>query len=455
MRKLKSSFRDPDGFLFRQNGELLRQVNKSYEADYEMLVSSGLLEKLFNEQLLIHHEERSPSAASDAIKILKPELVPFVSYPYEWSFSQLKDAALLTLKIQKKSLQHGMTLKDASAFNVQFLRGKPIFIDTLSFTILEEGKPWSAYRQFAEHFLAPLALMSYVDLRLNQLQRTNIDGIPLEIAVKLLPRRSRMNIGLFTHLHLHAFFKSNNSQATEKKNTKGAFSKNSFIGLVESLESTVIKLKPNKRRTEWDSYYDETNYSPEAMKAKESFVEEALKKVTGLKSVWDLGANNGYFSRIAARYGYTISFDIDPRCVQENYKQTREEGEENLLPLLLDLRNPSPGLGWNNEERLSLNERGPADVILALALVHHLTIANNLPLGMLAESLSVLCKHLIIEFIPKEDSQVQKLLSTRKDIFSNYTEEVFEEEFSARFEVQEKLNIPSSERVLYLMKVAT
>ena len=203
---LRSSFRDPGGFLFRREGSLYRQVNRACAEDFQLLESSGLAASLREAGLLIPHVEADvePPRPDIAFRVIRPEPVPFISYPYEWSFSQLKDAALTTLRIQKIALRHGMILKDASAYNIQFHRGRPVLIDTLSFTRYEEGQPWVAYRQFCQHFLAPLALMAYRDVRLSALLRTEIDGVPLDLAAGLLPWRTRLKPGLLMHLHVHA-----------------------------------------------------------------------------------------------------------------------------------------------------------------------------------------------------------------------------------------------------------
>ena len=211
------SFRDPSGFVFDKNGTLLRQINGCYRQDFEALQQSGLLQSLHKSSDLISHEEVGieNAASSEAYRVIKPERIPFVSYPYEWSFSQLKDAALLTLTIQLKSLEYCLSLKDASAYNIQFMNGKPIFIDTLSFERHVEGTPWVAYGQFCQHFLAPLALMSHVDVRLGQLLRVHLDGIPLDLASRLLPFSTLFRPGIFFHLHLHS--KSQQKYANQNK----------------------------------------------------------------------------------------------------------------------------------------------------------------------------------------------------------------------------------------------
>ena len=204
--KVKSSFRDPSGFVFWSKENIFRQVNQPYRQDYDFLMSSGLYDTLVEKELLISHQEvdQFPRDQLSFYKIIKPERIAFISYPYEWCFSQLKDASLLTLHIQKTALEFGMSLKDCSAYNVQFRYGKPVFIDTLSFERYKEGDPWKAYRQFCQHFLAPLALMSHIDLRLNQLSRVFVDGIPLDLTSNLLPFKTRFSLALFVHIHLHA-----------------------------------------------------------------------------------------------------------------------------------------------------------------------------------------------------------------------------------------------------------
>jgi hypothetical protein len=450
---LSSSFRDPSGFLFTEDGSLYRQVNQAYRDSYDHLTGSGLYDALADSGSLIRHEEVGLEHArtNEAYRVLKPEVVPFVSYPYEWCFSQLQDAALLTLDVQKKALDFGMTLKDASAYNVQFVGRKPVLIDTLSFDIYDEGQPWAAYRQFCQHFLAPLALMSYTDVRLGRLSRLHIDGVPLDLASSLLPFRTRLSFALLSHIHLHARSQKHFAERTvDVKSRK--MSRLSLLGLLENLESAVKKLKWQPRGTLWSDYEEEESYSRDALDQKKKLVGGFLDQVRP-RVVWDLGANVGLFSRLASDCGIlTISFDADPGCVERNYLESRHKGETNILPLLIDLTNPSPAIGWQHEERMSLAERGPADLVLCLALIHHLAISNNLPLPMIADFLTSICSSsLILEFVPKSDHRVQRLLSTREDIFTGYTQEAFERTFGQRFEIQASEQLRGSERVLYLM----
>jgi hypothetical protein len=416
-------------------------------------MESRLYEKLVKAGLLVQHVESDETAAEPelAYKIIQPERVPFISYPYEWSFGQLRDAALATLSIQRRALKAGMSLKDASAYNIQFVRGKPVLIDTLSFEIYKEGQPWVAYRQFCQHFLAPLALMALKDVRLSQLLRVYIDGVPLDLASSLLPSRTRFDFGLLTNIHLHAGAQKRYSGA-EVKSRAATMSKQAMTGLIDSLDSAVRKLEWKPGGTEWGNYYDITNYSDAAFEHKKQLVREWSAKIKpGL--VWDLGANNGVFSRLAGEGGpYVVSSDIDPAAVEQNYREVKEEKAENILPLLIDLTNPSPSIGWANEERDSFGSRGPADMVLSLALIHHLAISNNVPLTQVAEFFANIGKRLVIEFVPKSDSQVQKLLVSREDIFPTYTREGFESAFQQSFKICETVNLRESERVLYWME---
>ena len=446
-----SSFRDPDGFIFYKNNKLYRQVNSSYKQTYDDFMRSGLYEKLVSQKFLVSHKEvRSSKKNSKIHKIIAPQIIPFISYPYEWSFGMLKQAALLTLKIQKLLLQHNMTLKDASAYNVQFIGSKPIFIDTLSVDSYVTGSPWIAYRQFCQHFLAPLSLMKYKSLHLNQLLKNHIDGIPLSLASSLLPPETRLNLGLLTHIHLHAksqsYFSSKN---TSQKSYK--MDKKLQIQLIDNLSQIIKGLNLKKEKTVWSDYYTETNYSKSAFLSKKTILKKFVKQVKP-KVVLDLGANTGEFSEISALTGaYTISADFDPMAVERLFVSNKKY-QDSILPLVIDLVNPSPAIGWDNLERKSFLDRAQADMTFALALIHHLTIFENIPLHKTAKFFAKMGKYLVIEFIPKEDSQAQRLLRNREDIFVDYEEEMFEKIYSKYFTIQKKVRVKNCQRVMYLMK---
>ena len=452
-KNIPSSFRDPDGNLFSYKESIYRQINNSYRENYDHLLKSGLYSALDKANALIPHEEVDIDypEPDNVYKVIKPEEIQLVSYPYEWCFSQLKHAALLTLKIEKVALEYGMTLKDCSAYNIQFKNCNPIFIDTLSFEKYRQGEPWAGYRQFCQHFLAPLALMSYRDTRLNRLLQLYIDGIPLDLASSLLPLHTYLRFPILVHLHIHAKVQKHFSHKT-LNTSRHKISHLSLVSLLDNLESAVKRLRWRPHRTEWAHYYENCSYSAEAFRHKKDIVNEFVSKLNP-KTVWDLGSNLGLFSRLASNKGIpTVSFDVDPGAVEKNYLECRRKNENKILPLLIDLTNPSPSIGWRNEERLSILERAPADTVFALALIHHLAISNNIPLKNIAEFFRSIGKSLIIEFIPKEDPQVQKLLSTRKDIFTDYTKQAFEKAFENHFMIQDSIKTEDSERTLYLMR---
>jgi len=467
-RPISASFRDPSGFLFRSDdGTLYRQVNTIYEADFRNLSESGLYDALTKQRLLVPHQVENdlPMASSEGYCIIRPQLIPLITYPYEWSFSGLKDAATLTLRVAQLALKHGMQLKDASAYNVQFQGCDPIFIDTLSFETYKENQPWIAYGQFCRHFLAPLALMSKTHIDLSKLLINYIDGIPLDLASRLLPWKTRFSFGMQLHIHLHSKMIDKHSGSSreqepeggsedhgnEKTPSKGRMPKHRLLSFLESLQKTVESLKWKGAGTEWANYYSDHSYDDSGFQEKRTLVSEFLSR-TNPKVVWDLGANTGVFSRLACELGATTyAFDIDPACVENNYLLIKKKCETNLLPLRLDLTNPSPAIGWAHQERESIAQRGQADTIMALALIHHMAISNNVPLGSVAEYFSRLGKHLIIEFVPKGDPQVQRLLRTREDIFDQYDQESFEKSFSIYYEIQDHKTVGSDGRVLYQM----
>ncbi len=450
---VSGSFRDPSGFVFCHDGSIYRQVNHIYKENYNHLIDSNLYKTLVHAGLMIPHREVDDARfqSDQAYRILKPRRLTFISYPYEWCFSQLKDAALTTLKVQQLALDYGMTLKDASAYNIQFDDNKPVFIDTLSFEKYREGQIWFGYRQFCQQFLAPLALMSKRDIRLNNLSRIFIDGIPLDLTVKLLPWRCRLQFSLLWHIYLHSGSQRHFAGRTVDKK-KRKMSRPAYTGLIDNLRSAVEKLHWRPKGTEWGEYYEDTNYSPEAMNHKKNLVKNFMN-LARPKMTWDLGANTGVFSRIAAGSGSrVIAFDMDPAAVEKHYNKNIKNKSHDILPLVLDLTNPSGGIGWENRERKSLVDRGPADTVLALALIHHLAISNNLPFEMIADFFQKICRLLIIEFVPKSDSQVQRLLSTREDIFPHYTKETFELIFKDIFVVHRSEKIKGTERILYMME---
>ena len=453
IKRVPSSFRDPNGYVFSHEGVFYRQIMQTYQADYEQLIHSGLYESLVKQDVLLPHEDvtatHSELRDAAAYKLIRPQQLSFVSHPSSWSFGMLQDAALLTLKIQKIALKHQMILKDASVYNVQFIGSKPIFIDTLSFKRYTEGAVWEGYGQFCRHFLAPLSLMAYTDVSLNNLLTIYLDGIPLPLTVKLLPFKTRFNVPLLLHLHLHA--RTQTSYQDKKINTTKVFmTSQKLLNINESLSSTIKKLNKQAAVTEWADYYD-ASVSDVYLSNKKQAVKACLADIKPLR-VLDLGANDGVFSCLAAETGAEVfSCDIDASCVEANYQQLKKEKNTKITPLIVDIANPEPSFGWNNAERPRLLDRLNVDTIMALALIHHLRISNNTPLSIIAEFLGVYCQHLIIEFVPKSDDKVQRLLQNRVDIFDDYTLEGFKTAFATYFTIKKTLYFEDNERILFLM----
>jgi hypothetical protein len=458
-----ASFRDPSGYVFRRDGVLYRAIQPTAAADWAAFEERGLAAALIQDGLLVSH---SPAALDLAplpgvAFVIQPREVALISYPYEWAFSQLREAALLTLEAQRRALEMGMWLRDASAYNVQFDRGRPILIDSLSFEVADLAAPWPAYRQFCKHFLAPLALMAHRDLRCGLMLRDFIDGLPLDLAAGLLPGRTRLG-GLFPHLHLHASAdrrvqRMQISGADTRPGTSGApararpMSMTRHLALLDSLRRTVegLHLEPGGH---WLSYSRETSYSAAGVESKRQIVERMLAAAGGTV-VWDLGANVGTYSDLAAGSGrQVIAFDQDPSVVELHWRNLSPEARESVLPLVMDLTNPSPGLGWGHQERRSLLERGPADVAMALALVHHLAIGNNVPLPRIADLFARAGRRLVVEFVPREDPMVGRLLAARRDIFTDYTLDAFRTAFDPLFVTLDESPVEDSLRTLFLME---
>jgi hypothetical protein len=454
--KDRGSFRDPSGFVFYRDGEVFRQVNGPGGRAYHALMESGLYDELVEAELLVPHEAVSTdlAAAEGAVAVLRPERIPFISYPYEWSFGQLRAAAITTLRIQQRAMDRGMGLTDATPFNIQFVGRRPVLVDTLSLVPMDDRVPWIAYHQFCTQFLAPIRLQAQLDPRLSGLFKAHLDGVPLDMASRMLPRRTWASLGDLMHIHLHARSIRRHAGAAAPEPGRTRASARGIRGIVDHLLSHVEGTSMRRVPSIWEDYEASHSYGRAARTAKLEFV-RGWVQVRRPHVVWDLGANTGVFSRIASQGAdYVVSLDFDANAVERNFSDGHHDLDDagNVLPLCMNLMNPSPDLGWGHAERKSLTARGPADLCLALALVHHLAISGNVPLPMVADQFAEWGRSLIVEWVPKSDAMVHQLLASRADIFDQYTEEGFQQAFTSRFRIVRREPVPESERVLYAME---
>lgn len=447
-----SSYRDPSGFIFEKDTVLYRQVNLVFKDDFDLFINSGCYDDLIKKGLLIPHEvvDQNLTGTVEYYKTLKPEPVPFISYPYEWSFDMLKDAALLTLQLFKTVIEFGLSIKDATPYNIQWHKGKLLFIDSLSFEKYDEQKPWIAYRQFCECFLSPLLLMHYSKMNLQPLQLAYPEGIPLAITRSLLPTKSKFSIHTYLHIHLHAGISAKKNSGTKKT---VPFSKQKMLNLISSLETLVNKLKITNQTTTWSDYYNEAAQRQDYLEQKKQLISNWVSNLPNVKTAVDVGANDGVFSKLLAEKNiYTLAADFDPLCINNLYLAIKSTGLTNLQPLIEDLSNLSPAIGVNNTERPSFINRCHVDLVMALAVIHHLAIGKNIGFGKIAQLFSQLGELLIIEFVPKEDEKVKLMLQDKKDIYTDYTQQSFESTFTKYFSIQQKQPVGNSGRTLYLLK---
>ncbi len=452
------SFRDPSGRVFRIDGEIYRSVFESGKEDFTRTRDAGIHDKLIKAGFLIPHQEVDihELAPGGTVLCLQHPRLPMISYPWEWPFSLLKDAALLHLDAMEMLLTNGFWLRDASSFNVQYDGARLRLIDTLSIGPKPPDSPWVAYGQFCSHFLAPLAMAAYCDIRTLSLWRNFIDGFPLDLATNSLSFWRRHRPGLFMHLTLHARFQSAADRKEDigkmKSGKKPKVSDRGLLGIVRSLKKTVSRIKWKRDSKIWEEYGEIRTYHGKDVAEKSDYVDKIVKRLKP-DVVWDLGANTGEFSLIAASNGaFVVSVEGDAACMEHLYQRlSRENGTKKILPLTMDLANPSPGLGWDGRERLSLCDRGPADLVLALALIHHLVFSSCVPLSHIAQWFANMGRYLIVEFIPHDDPMVLKLLANRGDEHHPYNLEVFQSSFGEIFDFEDKLTLQNG-RTLYLCK---
>jgi hypothetical protein len=460
------SFRDRDSRVVVAPDAVYRALSGTGADDWRALANSPLLERLTSDGSLIGTEEVGPAALGDAAAdilpegtetVLRHERVPFVSYPYEWSFGMLRDAALLQLDLELASLDEGLTLKDATPYNVQFRGSAPVFIDVGSFERLREGEAWAGYRQFCMLFLYPLLFQAYKEIPFQPWLRGAIDGITPTEAANVFSLRDRFRRGVLMHVALHARLErryEDREGGDVKEELKKANFKTELIKAnVQRLRKLVSKLSWKAGDTAWTNYRQDCTYTDADAEQKAAFVRDAVASAQpGL--TWDMGCNDGAYSRIAAEHSeYVVAFDYDQATVDALYRALRADDERRILPLVANLADPSPGLGWRGLERRPLEERGKPDLVLALALIHHVSITANVPIAEFLDWLRELDATLVIEFPTREDPMVKRLLSGKREgSNADYELETFERLLAERFDVERSESLPSGVRNLYLAR---
>jgi len=452
------SFRDPASGVLLGHNQVYRFFTSEHVADFEALVETGLLDSLVASGAVIETKplgiEEAPEpyhAVPSVGLVVEHPRIPFISYVYEWPFEMLRAAAIRSLEVLQAALEKGLILKDATPYNIQFIGPNPLLIDVGSFERYQEGTPWIGYSQFCRTFLNPLLLQSITGIPFQMWMRSSLEGIDPVHLNRLLPLRHKLRKNVFIDVVLQAWlsrrFSSRSSKAPSLQ--ERSIPKSVITGLVNRLKKSVAGLKRRgKADSPWLNYEDQCHYEPEALQNKDRFVDAALAQ-TKPEVVWDLGCNVGRYSIMAARYAsYVVAMDGDEAAVGALYERISDQ-HTNVLPLTVDLMNPSPRQGWAQGERRGLSERGPAQFALCLALVHHLAISGNVPLGRIVEWLSTIAQAGVVEFVPKSDPMVQTLLRTREDVYSGYTQAAFEEALRERFQIADMAGLPKSERVLY------
>ena len=453
MSKDAGSFRDPSGHVHLVANRVLRTVLPRGTADYEFVRDTGLLRSLSERGLLVAAEEVGTDALAGLPVapnyVLEHPRLAVPTYPYEWSFPALKDAALLQLDIHLEALRAGVTLVDASAYNIMFDGPTPVFIDYLSFRRYHEGEFWAGHRQFCEQFLNPLLLTALNGVPFQDWYRGALEGIQSHHLARVLPMRRKWSWNVFTHVVLQSSMQKPSTTETAAKVSKMKLPLTGFQNMLASLRSWVAQLEPSSNRpTVWTGYASDNSYTTPEADQKRRFIERFAAQVRPALLL-DLGCNTGDYSRAALASGAqsAIGWESDHGALDAAYARARAEGLR-FLPLYADTVNPSPAQGWNGQERASLCDRINADAVFALAFVHHLAIARNVPLGAVVQWVMERAPNGIMEFVPKSDPMVKQLLRLREDIFDDYTEEHFLQAIQAHGRIVESEHLPVSRRLL-------
>jgi SAM-dependent methyltransferase len=452
------SFRDPQTRVFHAGGEVLRGLGAQAAQDWKALRTSDFFARAQADGTITRTDEvdrELPGAPGTWSAVLRHEPIPFVTYPYEWSHAMRQDAARLHLRLLQEALAAGFTMKDGSAYNLQWRGAAPEFIDVGSFEPAKAGEPWAGYRQFCQTLLYPLMLQAHLDLDPRPLLRAQIDGVEPAQMRRLLGGTKRLAAGVLKHVHLHDSIQSRNADrstgAVRAQLRDAGFSTELVAAAVRAMAKLVDKLDWAPPATHWGDYRETCSYSEDDRAAKARFVDAALAAADRTDLVLDLGANDGAFARqAAARAGYVVAVEADAAVVDTLYRQLRADGEKRVLPIVMDLADPSPGGGWAGVERAGFPARAArADVTLALALVHHLAIGRNVPLPAIVEWLAGMGRTLVVEFVHAEDPMARRLLANKPDgLFPDYHVETFVRQLGERFDIARRETLPGGSRTL-------
>ncbi len=451
------SFRDRNSTVFYYNGEILRGVGTKALANWNRLTATRFFGDFTSRGRIVPTElvrEPKPGIAGEAwAAVLKHDVIPFVSCPYEWTFGMLKDAALLHLELMLAALEENFILKDSSPYNVQWQGARPVFIDIPSFEVLEQGRPWVGYRQFCELFLYPLMLLAYKGVDFRPWLRGSIDGIPAASLRPLLSLRDLMRPGVALHVVAHNALQrrySGRERNVTSALAQAGFDKRLIVRNVLNLRKVIVGMAPPSDKSTWSDYAGTHSYGEADLAAKRDFVSCAAG-FRRWRRVWDLGCNTGTFSRIAARHAdYVVAMDSDWMAVEQLYQSQKQQPDGgSILPLVVDLSDPSPGQGWRGRERKSLPDRGKPDLTLCLALIHHVVIGENIPMPDFLRWLADLGTALVIEFVSRDDEMVEMLLRNKDDQYDDYRPEVFESSLSEHFEIRDRQSLKGGRRSIY------
>lgn len=450
------SFRDPGGRVYVINGHVYRSVMPPAADDYEFVRSTGLIDKLCLNGQAIAETVVDPAVlgidGERACYVLEHPLLPFISYPYEWSFPALKAAALLHLDVHLEALGHGVTLSDASAYNIQFRGPRPVFIDSLSFRRYREGEFWMGHRQFCEQFLNPLLLRALSGIPHNSWYRGTLEGISAQELSPLLRLPHKFSWNILTHVVMQARLqgRANSQLNAEHRIRKRKLSPLAFRQMLRGLRKWIAGLEPaDTGKTTWADYAGFNSYGSREAENKRNFIADFCRSLQP-DLLWDIGCNTGDYSKVALESGATniVGFDYDQGALNLAYCRAIDENLD-FLPLYLDAANQSPSQGWAQSERSGLMQRAIADGILALAVVHHLSIGRNIPLREVIDWLVAMAPEGVIEFVQKSDPMVRNMLRIREDIFDDYSEECFVNHLERKADVVRSTTISGGNRRLF------